>query len=104
MLPQIYARDIISEGTLQPGSLRDPFPGLTLVSARLNIPRVFGDMLGKNLSHYRIVQQIGAGGMGVVFLAYDEQLERDVAIKILPPGTLADDVAPEALSPGGLAG
>ena len=56
-------------------------------------PRVFGDMLGRNLSHYRIVKQIGAGGMGVVFLAHDEQLERDVAIKILPPGTLADDAA-----------
>ena len=50
-------------------------------------------MLGKNLSHYRIVQQIGAGGMGVVFLAHDEQLERDVAIKVLPPGTLADEAA-----------
>ncbi len=50
-------------------------------------------MLGKNLSHYRIVEQIGAGGMGVVFLAHDEQLERDVAIKVLPPGTLADETA-----------
>ncbi|MGC2185963.1 MAG: tetratricopeptide repeat protein [Terriglobales bacterium] len=50
-------------------------------------------MLGKNLSHYRIVEQIGAGGMGVVFLAHDQQLERDVAIKILPPGTLADEAA-----------
>ena len=50
-------------------------------------------MLGKNLSHYRIVEQIGAGGMGVVFLAHDEQLERDVAIKVLPPGTLADEAA-----------
>jgi len=66
---------------------------LTLFSRRLNIPVVFGDMLGKNLSHYRIVQQIGAGGMGVVFLAHDEQLERDVAIKVLPPGTLADEAA-----------
>ena len=50
-------------------------------------------MLGRNLSHYRIVEQIGAGGMGVVFLAHDEQLERDVAIKVLPPGTLADETA-----------
>jgi hypothetical protein len=40
---------------------------LTLLPDGLNIP-VFGDMLGKNLSHYRIVEQIGAGGMGVVFL------------------------------------
>jgi serine/threonine protein kinase/tetratricopeptide (TPR) repeat protein len=66
---------------------------LTLFPGGLNIPDVFGDMLGKNLGHYRIVQQIGAGGMGVVFLAHDEQLERDVAIKILPPGTLADENA-----------
>jgi hypothetical protein len=42
-------------------------------------------MLGKNLGHYRIREQIGAGGMGVVFLAHDEQLERDVAIKSCPP-------------------
>jgi len=54
---------------------------------------VSGDMLGKNLSHYRIVEQIGAGGMGVVFLAHDEQLERDVAIKVLPPGILADEAS-----------
>ncbi len=50
-------------------------------------------MLGKNLSHYRVLEQIGAGGMGVVFLAHDEQLERDVAIKVLPPGTLADEAS-----------
>ena len=50
-------------------------------------------MLGKNLGHYRVLQQIGAGGMGVVFLAHDEQLERDVAIKVLPTGTLADEGA-----------
>ena len=50
-------------------------------------------MLGKNLGHYRIREQIGAGGMGVVFLAHDEQLERDVAIKVLPTGTLADEAA-----------
>ena len=50
-------------------------------------------MLGKNLGHYRVREQIGAGGMGVVFLAHDEQLERDVAIKVLPTGTLADEAA-----------
>ena len=54
---------------------------------------MFGDLLGKNLNRYRIEKQIGAGGMGVVFLAHDEQLERDVAIKVLPPGTLADEAA-----------
>ena len=50
-------------------------------------------MVGERLSHYRILEQIGAGGMGVVYRAHDEQLDRDVAIKVLPPGSLADDSA-----------
>src|SRR5260370_32778481 len=50
-------------------------------------------MLNQNLSHYRVLEQIGAGGMGVVYRARDEQLERDVAIKVLSPGLLADDAA-----------
>jgi serine/threonine protein kinase len=50
-------------------------------------------MIGKTLGHYRIVAQVGAGGMGVVYRAHDEQLDRDVALKVLPVGTLTDEKA-----------
>ncbi|HSS96213.1 MAG TPA: protein kinase [Terriglobales bacterium] len=47
-------------------------------------------MIDQVLGHYRILQKIGFGGMGDVYRAHDDRLDRDVAIKILRPGTVGD--------------
>ena len=52
-------------------------------------------MLGKTVSHYRILDRVGAGGMGVVYKAADTRLERLVAMKFLPDDLVRDAAALE---------
>ncbi len=47
-------------------------------------------MIGHSIAHYKILEKLGAGGMGEVFLAEDTKLERKVALKFLPPHFSAD--------------
>src|SRR2546428_2397370 len=53
---------------------------------------------GPNISHYRILSKLGAGGMGEVYLAQDTKLDRKVAIKFLPRRSLQDEQAKQRLT------
>ena len=50
-------------------------------------------LVGEKLSHYQVMEKLGVGGMGVVYLARDDRVGRSVALKVLPGRALEDDSA-----------